>query len=154
MHTWILALAMMASSAPATAPTIKMPIAKGFWINAADKCGTATNGYAYDGARWGAVYFFGPNASKGPVAELEKIGRTNPAPGGFTNMQLGDYQGVGYFHLKSVDPTRAILRTGAPSPEGIQVMDDRLLKCDFAALSTKMKQALQRLAPAIAAATK
>ena len=154
MRGWILALAAIAGSAPAAAQTISMPIAKGFWINATDKCGTATNGYAYDGARWGAIYYAGPNASMGPFAELEKIGRTNPVPGGFTNMQIGDYQGAGYFHLKPVDPIRVILRTGAPGPEGIQVMDDPLVKCDYAALSPKMKQALQKFAPAIAVTTR
>lgn len=150
MRGWVLALAVIAGSVPAAAQTIKMPIAKGFWIAATAKCATATNGYAYDGARWGAVYYYGPNASMGPVAEMEKIGRTNPVLGGFTNMQLGDFQGAGYFHLKPVGPARVILRTGAPGPEGIQVMDDQLIKCDYAALSPKMKQALQKLAPALA----
>lgn len=150
MRGWILALAVIANSVPAAAQTISMPIAKGFWIAAKDKCATVTNGYAFDGARWGAVYFYGPNASMGPRAELEKIGRTNGVPGGFTNMQLGDYQGVGYFHLKAVAAGKAILRTGAPSPEGIQVMDDAIVRCDFKTLSPRMQAALKRLAPALA----
>ncbi|UKK85298.1 hypothetical protein L7H23_04080 [Sphingopyxis sp. BSN-002] len=150
MRGWILALAVIAGSVPAAAQTINMPIAKGFWIAATGKCATATNGYAYDGARWGAVYFYGPNASMGPVAEMEKIGRTNPVPGGFTNMQLGDYQGMGYFHLKAVAAGKAVLRTGAPGPEGVQVMDDAIVVCDLKSLSPRMQAALKRLAPALA----
>lgn len=149
MRGWIFALVAI-WSAPAAAQSIKMPIAQGFWIAATDKCATATNGYAYDGTRWGAVYFYGPNASSGPSAELEKIGRTNTLPGGFTNMQLGDYQGVGYFHLKPVAIDKAILRTGAPGPEGIQVMDDAIVRCDFKTLSPRMQAALKRVAPALA----
>lgn len=151
MRGWILALAAIASSAPAVAaPAIKMPIAKGLWIAATDKCATATNGYAFDGARWGAVYFYGPKASMGPAVELEPITQTRLVAGGFTYMQFGGYDGVGYFQVKSMGPNRMMFRTGAPGPEGVQVMDDILLRCDLSATSPKMQAALKRSVPALA----
>ena len=150
MRGWVLALAAMASSVPATAQAIKMPIVKGLWIAATDKCAAATNGYAFDGTRWGAVYFYGPKGSMGPAVELEPITQTRPVAGGFTNMQFGGYDGVGYFHVKSLGPNRMMLRTGAPAPDGIQVMDDILVRCDLSATSPKMQAALKRSVPALA----
>ena len=151
MRGWILALAAMAGSSTAAAQTIAMPIDKGFWINATGTCASVTNGYAFDGKRWGAVYYYGPNASMGPVVELEAIGRTTVLKNGFTNMQLGPTEGVGYFHVKSLSPDRMMLRTGAPGPEGIQVMDDVLIRCNFASLSPKMQSAMRRFVPALVA---
>ncbi|MBL0915826.1 MAG: hypothetical protein IBJ13_10020 [Sphingopyxis sp.] len=150
MRAWILGLAAIASSAPAAAQTISMPIAKGLWIAATDKCATTTNGYAFDGKRWGAVYFYGPKGSMGPAVELEPITQTRSIAGGFTYMQFGGYDAVGYFHVKSLGPNRMMFRTGAPGPDGIQVMDDILVRCDFNALSPKMQAALKRAAPALA----
>ena len=150
MRGWILALAAIASSAPVAAQTIKMPIAKGFWIAATEKCATATNGYAFDGARWGAVYFYGPKANTGPAVELEPITQTRAVAGGFTYMQFGGYDGVGYFHVKSLGPNRMTFRTGAPGPDGVQVMDDTLVRCDLAATSPKMQAALKKSVPALA----
>lgn len=150
MRRWIWALAAIASSTPAAAQTISMPIAKGFWISATDKCAAATNGYAFDGKRWGAVYFYGPNAGMGPAVELEPITRTRPVAGGFTYMQFGGYDGAGYFQVKPLAPNRMLFRTGAPGPEGIQVMDDTLIRCDLSALSPKMRTALARAIPALA----
>ncbi len=150
MRGWILALAAIAGSAPAVAaPAIRMPIAKGLWIAATDKCATATNGYAFDGTRWGAIYFYGPRARMGPAVELEPITQTRPVAGGFTYMQFGGYDGVGYFQVKSLGPDRMMLRTGAPGPDGIQVMDDILVRCDLAATSPKMQAALKRSVPAL-----
>lgn len=150
MRRWILALAAIASSAPAiAAPAIKMPIAKGLWIAATAKCATATNGYAFDGARWGAIYFYGPNGSMGPAVELETITQTRPAAGGFTYMQFGGSDGVGYFQVKPLGPNRMTFRTGAPGPEGVQVIDDILIRCDLAATSPKMQAALKRSVPAL-----
>ena len=152
MHGWRLSLAavLLLSAPPALAQkSISLPIAQGLWINPTGKCATMTNGYIFDGARWGAVYYYGPNASMGPTAELETISRTTPLKDGFTDMQLGESGGVGYFHVKSLAPGRMTLRTGAPGPEGIQVMDDTLVRCSFAALSPKMKAAIKRFAPAL-----
>lgn len=146
-----LAAVLLLNAPPALAQKqIGLPIATGLWINATDQCATVTNGYVYDGARWGAVYYYGPNASMGPVAELERIGRASALKDGFTNMQLGETEGVGYFHVKSLAPGRMMLRTGAPGPEGIQVMDDILIRCSFPAMSPKMKAAIKRFAPALA----
>ena len=147
MCRWILAVVAVASSMPVAAQTIALPIDKGFWINTTDKCESVTNGYAYDGKRWGTVYYYGPNATMGPVAELEAIGRTTARSDGFTVMQLGPTEGVGYFHVKSLAPDRMVLRTGAPGPDGIQVMDDTLTRCNFAALSPKMQSAMRRFVP-------
>jgi hypothetical protein len=151
MRRWFLALAAMACSVPAAAQTIAMPIDRGFWISATDKCASVTNGYAYDGKRWGAVYYYGPKASMGPVAELEAIGRTTALKNGFTHMQLGPTESVGYFHVKSLSPDRMMLRTGAPGPEGIHVMDETLIRCNFASLSPKMQAAMRRFTPALVA---
>ena len=152
---WSLAAVLLLNASPSLAQKpISLPIAQGLWINAASKCATVTNGYLFDGARWGAVYYYGPNGSMGPVAELEKIGRTTLRKDGFTDMQLGETEGAGYFHVKSLAPGRMTLRTGAPSPEGIQVMDDTLTRCTFASLSPKMKVALKRLAPTLATSAK
>ncbi len=153
MRGWKLSLAavLLLNASPSLAQNpISLPIAQGLWINAASKCATVTNGYIFDGTRWGAVYYYGPNGSMGPVAELETIGRTTLRKDGFTNMQLGETEGVGYFHVKSLAPGRMILRTGAPGPEGIQVMDDTLMRCSFGVLSPKMKAAIKRFAPGLA----
>lgn len=153
--TLSLAAGLLLNASPSLAQKpISLPIAPGLWINAASKCATVTNGYLFDGARWGAIYYYGPNGSMGPIAELEKIGRTTLRKDGFTDMLLGDTEGAGYFHVKSLAPGRMILRTGAPGPEGIQVIDDALMRCPFASLSPKMKVALKRFAPALATAAK
>jgi hypothetical protein len=141
-------LLMQAPTALAQKP-VALPIAKGFWIAAPAKCATATNGYAFDGNRWGAIYFYGPKGSMGPTVELEPITQTRAIAGGFTHMQFGGYDGIGYFHVKSLGPDRMMLRTGAPSPDGIQVMDDTLVRCRFSTLSPRMQAALKRAAPAI-----
>lgn len=112
MRGWIWTLAALAGSVPAAAQTIDMPVAKGFWINVTDKCGTASNGYAFDGARWDAVYFYGPGGGMGPAVELDAITQTRPV-------------------------------------EGIQVIDDTLVRCGMAALSPKMQAALRRAAPGL-----
>ena len=146
----IMVALMIASSAPAVAAqAIKMPIAKGLWIAATEKCATATNGYAFDGSRWGAIYFYGPKGSMGPAVELEPITQTRIVAGGFTYMQFGGYDGVGYFQVKSLGPDRMMFRTGAPGPEGVQVMDDILIRCDLAATSPKMQAALRKSVPAL-----
>lgn len=89
MRTWILALAAIASSAPAVAaPAIQMPIARGLWVAVTDKCATATNGYVFDGTRWGAIYFYGPKASMGP--------------GGRTGIHHADADRRRRFHLYAV----------------------------------------------------
>ncbi len=150
MRGWVLALAAIASSTPALAQAIKMPIAKGFWIAATDRCATAKNGYAFDGTRWGAIYFYGPNGSMGPAVELEPITQTRAVAGDFISMQFGGYDGVGYFHVKSLGPNRMTLRTGAPGPGGVQVMDDILIRCELSATSPKMQAALKRSAPTLA----
>lgn len=152
MRGWGLSLvAALVLASPALAQAkISLPIAKGFWIAATGKCPAATNGYAFDGTRWGAIYFYGPKGSMGPAVELEAITQTRLVPGGFTNMQFGGYDGVGYFHVKSLGPNRMILRTGAPGPEGIQVMDDTLVRCELGTLSPKMQAALKKSAPGVA----
>ena len=153
MRGWVLALAMIASSTAAAAqpskPVIKLPIAKGFWIDGASKCAAATYGYGFDGGRWGAIYFYGPKSNLGPAAELQPITQTRPVAGGFTNMQFGGYDGAGYFHVKSLAPNRMTLRTGAPGPEGIQVIDETLVRCDLATLSPKMQAGLKKSAPSV-----
>lgn len=153
--TLSLAVGLWLNVSPSLAQNpVSLPIAQGLWISAGSKCATVTNGYLFDGARWGAIYYYGPNASRGPVAELETIGRAALRKDGFTNMQLGGSEGVGYFHVKPLAPGRMILRTGAPSPEGVQVMDDTLMRCTFASLSPKMKAAIKQFAPTLAAPAK
>lgn len=146
-----LAVVLLLNAQPVLAQKqISLPIAQGLWVNAPGNCATASNGYLYDGARWGAVYYYGPNGSMGPVAELEKIGHTMPLNDGFTNMQLGETEGVGYFHVKSLGADRMIVRIGALGPEGIQVMDETMVRCSFATLSPKMRAAIKRFAPTLA----
>jgi hypothetical protein len=145
-----LVAALFVASPALAQPKISLPIARGFWINATDKCAAATNGYAFDGKRWGAIYFYGPKGSMGPSVELEAITQTRPVAGGFTYMQFGGYDGVGYFQVKSLAPNRMILRTGAPGPEGVQVMDDTLVRCELGTLSPKMQAALKKSAPGVA----
>jgi hypothetical protein len=143
--------ALLILGVPAAAQTeTSLPIAKGFWTNSGTDCGVATNGYIYDGTRWGSVYFYGPNASQGPVGEFQTITATGAAKDGFIAMQLDGVDGAGYFHVRKGFGRTATLRTGAPSPDGIDVLDDELFQCDFAALSPRMKQAVQRFAPSVA----
>ena len=147
---WVMAV-FLAWSAPAGAQaSTALPISKGFWVTTGTPCGAATYGYVYDGARWGSIYFYGPNASQGPVGEFQDVTAASAAKDGFTHMQLGGVDGVGYFHVKKTLGRTAILRTGAPSPGGIQVLDEELFQCDFAALSLPMKNAVRRFAPSIA----
>ncbi|QCB54487.1 hypothetical protein E5675_08605 [Sphingopyxis sp. PAMC25046] len=149
MRTWILALAAMASSAPAAAQTIAMPIDRGFWTNDTEKCATVHHGYVFDGKRWGALYYYGPGGSMGPAAELEPITQTRATADGFTQMQFGGYDGAGYFRIKPTDPGRALYRVGAPFRDEIQQTDESLIRCSLASLSPKMKAAMKRFAPAV-----
>lgn len=150
MRTWILALAAMASSVPAAAQTIAMPIDSGFWTNDTEKCATVHHGYVFDGKRWGALYYYGPGGNMGPAAELEPITQTRAVDDGFTQMQFGGYDGAGYFRVKSAGTDRALYRVGAPFREEMQVSDEPLIRCDFKTLSPKMQAALRRHAPGLA----
>jgi hypothetical protein len=147
MRGWILALAASAVSAPATAQTITLPVARGFWTAATEKCATVHHGYVFDGKRWGALYYYGPNGSMGPSAELEPITQARVVAGGFTQMQFGGYDGAGYLRIRSLGVDRALYRVGAPFQEEIQETDEALIRCDFASLSPKMKAAISKFAP-------
>ena len=150
MRTWFLALAIVASSAPATAQgPIKLPIAPGFWTTETEKCATVHHGYVFDGKRWGALYYYGPGGSMGPAAELEPITQTRAVADGFTQMQFGGYDGAGYFRIRSLGPDRALYRVGAPFCDEIQESDEGLIRCSLASLSPKMKAAMKRFAPAV-----
>lgn len=153
MRGWFLSLAMavVAHATPVAAQTGPgLPIAKGLWIQATDRCATATSGNAYDGARWGQIYYYGPNGSMGPVGEFDTIVRTEPVAGGFTNMKLSEGGALGYFHVRSLGADRAVLRVGAPARDRVEVLDETLMRCDFAALSPKMQTAVRRFAPTLA----
>jgi len=150
MRGWILAVAVMAGGVPVMAQTIAMPIDKGFWTNETEKCATVHHGYVFDGARWGALYYYGPGGSMGPSAELEPITQTRTVDSGFTQMQFGGYDGAGYFRLQSQGSGRALYRVGAPFREEIQVSDEALIRCDFKTLSPKMQAAIRRHAPGLA----
>lgn len=151
MRGWIVALVAIAGSVPASAqPTIKLPIAAGFWTNDDQKCATARYGYIFDGKRWGSVYYYGPTGNLGPAAELQPITQTRTVEGGFTQMQFGGFDGAGYFRVKSSGPNRAVYRIGAPFREEIQVSDETLIRCSYQAMSPKMKAAMRRFAPALA----
>lgn len=129
---------------------IGLPIATGLWIKAPDKCATVRNGYIFDGARWGIVYYYGPNGSLGPVADVEPIERTTPRRDGFTEMLFGEPESEGYFHVRSLGPSRMILRIGVPGPEGTEAIDETLTRCSFATLPPKMRAAIKKLSPALA----
>lgn len=154
MRGWILALAMMGAVPASAQPAIKLPIAKGFWTSSTEKCATTRYGMIFDGAQWGSIYYYGPTGNLGPVAELKPITQTRLVADGFTNMQFDGYDGVGYFRLKSLGPDRALFRTGAPFRDEIQVLDDTLIRCPYAAVSPKMKVAIKRFAPGLAAPVK
>lgn len=154
MHTGILAIALaLAASAPAQ-QVVSLPIAKGFWTDNGQNCAKTQYGYVFDGRRWGALYFYGPNGSMGPAAELEPITQTRAVGGGFTQMQFGGYDGAGYFRLKSVDATRATYRVGAPHQGEVQETEEALKLCNFASLSPRMKAAIRQHAPGLAAPVK
>lgn len=149
MRALIFAIAI-ALTAPAQAQQrISLHIAKGFWTSAPESCAKVRHGYVYDGKHWGALYFYGPNGSMGPSAELESITQTRAVGGGFTQMQFGGYDGAGYFRLKSVDATHATYRVGAPFQNEVQESDEALKLCSFASLSPKMKAAIRKHAPGL-----
>lgn len=149
------AIAAIAIGTPAAAarPVASLPVSKGFWILSTDRCATATNGQAYDGARWGQIYYYGEGASLGPVGEMEPIVKTTALKDGFTDLSFPDAGGLGYFRIKSLGGDRAIWRVGAPSRDRFEILDDTLVRCDFAALSSKMQRAVRQFAPALAAQT-
>ena len=150
MRGWILALAAMAGNVPAMAQTTVMPIDKGFWTNETEKCASVHHGYVFDGTRWGALYYYGPDGSMGPSAELEPITQLRVVDEGFTQMQFGGYDGAGYFRLKRLAADRALYRVGAPFRDEIQVSDEPLIRCEFKLLSPKMQSAIRRHAPGLA----
>ena len=152
MRGWILALAVIGSVPSSAQPAVKLPIASGFWTNDTEKCATVHHGYVFDGARWGALYYYGPNGSMGPAAELEAITQARTVKDGFTQMQFGGYDGAGYFRIKPLGTDRALYRVGAPFQDEIQETDETLIRCDFKALSPKMQAAIRRFAPALTAA--
>jgi hypothetical protein len=149
MRRWILALAVIAGSAPAAAQGVALPVAPGFWTNDKETCATVHHGYVFDGKRWGALYYYGPGGSMGPSAELEPITQARVVAGGFTQMQFGGYDGVGYLRIKSLGTDRALYRLGAPFRDEIQETDETLVRCSLASLSPKMKAAMKRFAPAV-----
>lgn len=149
-----IALAVAATGAAQAQQAVSLPIAKGFWTSTGQNCAKTYYGYVYDGKRWGALYYYGPNGSMGPSAELEPITQTRIVKDGFTQMQFGGYDGAGYFRLKSIDAARALYRVGAPFREEIQESDEQLIRCSFAALSPKMKAAIRKHAPGLAAVVK
>lgn len=147
----IIAAAALMSGTPAGAqPAIELPIAPGFWTNDTEECATVHHGYVFDGTRWGALYYYGPNGSMGPAAELEPITQTRAGPDGFTQMQFGGYDGAGYFRIKRVETDRALYRVGAPFRDEIQETDEPLIRCDFKVMSPKMQVAVRRFVPALA----
>ncbi|WP_260583591.1 hypothetical protein [Sphingopyxis sp. PET50] len=148
----LLVAAMMAMAVPAAAQ-VNMPIAKGFWILSTDRCATATSGNAFDGANWGNIYYYGEGGTLGPDGDMQRIVKTAALKDGFTDMKFPDSGGLGYFRVKSLGGDRAIFRIGAPSRASFDVMDDTIVRCDFAALSPKMQAAVRRFAPALATAS-
>lgn len=151
MHRGIFTFALAALGAPAgpQAP-VELPIAPGFWTNDDQACATARYGYIFDGTRWGSVCYYGPTGNLGPAAELQPITQTHAVEDGFTQMQFGGFDGVGYFRLKAMGEGRALYRVGAPFREEIQVSDEALIRCSYQAMSPKMKAAMRRFAPALA----
>ena len=149
-----IALAVAAVGPAQGQQAVNLPIAKGFWTSMGQNCAKTYYGYVYDGKRWGALYFYGPNGSMGPSAELELITQARIVKDGFTQMQFGGYDGAGYFRLKPVDADRALYRVGAPFREEIQESDEQLIRCSFASLSPKMKAAIRKHAPGLVAAVK
>ncbi|MEQ8310284.1 MAG: hypothetical protein RIA72_06250 [Sphingopyxis sp.] len=152
MRGWMMVLAAAAATSVSAMaqPTIKLPIAPGFWTNDNQKCATVRYGYIFDGKRWGSVYYYGPTGNLGPMAELRAITQTRPVAGGFTQMQFGGFDGAGYFRVKATGTDRALYRVGAPFREEMQVTDEPLIRCSYQAMSPKMKAAIRRFAPALA----
>ncbi|MDZ3832676.1 MAG: hypothetical protein U0S50_12805 [Sphingopyxis sp.] len=151
MRPLIAAFIALAVGQPAMAQSsVELPIAPGFWTNDTERCGNVHHGYVFDGKRWGALYYYGPGGSMGPSAELEPITRSRKVEGGFTDMQFGGVDGAGYFRIKSVGPDRALYRVGAPFRDEIQVSDEALIRCGYAALSPRMQAAIRRFAPTLA----
>lgn len=143
------AFCLAAAAAPAMGQgTVALPIAPGFWTNEDQKCGTAHYGYVFDGKQWGALYYYGPTQNLGPSAELQPITATRAVSDGFTQMQFGGFDGAGYFRIKSLGAAKAHYRVGAPFRDEIQESDEMLIRCDYQALSPKMKAAIRRFAPA------
>jgi hypothetical protein len=154
MRIVLLAAAALLAAPSLAQSAIVLPIAKGFWTNEGQNCAKVHYGYVFDGKRWGALYFFGPNGNSGPAAELQPITQTRSVGGGFTQMQFGGYDGAGYMRLKSVAPGKALYRVGAPFREEIQESDEPLIHCAFPTLSPKMQAAIRKHAPGLATAGK
>jgi hypothetical protein len=145
--------AVLVAATPAHAQSkpqaaIRMPIAPGLWTDTFRKipCAKVTSGYVFDGKRWGSFYFYGPNSTLGPNAELEPITATKAVAGGFTQMQFGGYDTPGTMRVKSLDANRALYRVNS----GGQESDEELIRCAFNTLSPRMQAGLRKHAPAIA----
>ncbi len=152
MRRWRFTLAAicLAAATPGAAQTsINLPIAPGLWTNDTEKCATVRHGYVFDGKNWGALYFYGPNGTLGPAAELEPITQTRSVGGGYIQLQFGGYDGAGYHRVKSLGANRAIYRVGSPFREEIQESDEALIRCTYQMVSPKMKAAIQRHAPTL-----
>lgn len=154
MRATIFALAFILATNVQAQQPIGLPIAKGFWTSMGQNCAKTHYGYVYDGKRWGALYYYGPNGSLGPAAELEPITQTRVVKDGFTQLQFGGYDGAGYFRLKSLAANRALYRVGAPFQNEVQESDEQLIRCSFASLSPKMKAAIRKHAPGLATPVK
>lgn len=142
----------MAIGTPAAAqPAASLPVPKGFWILSTDRCATASHDQAYDGARWGQIYYYGEGGTLGPVGEMERIVKTTALRDEFTDLTFPDAGGLGYFRIKSLGGDRAIWRVGAPSRDRFEILDDTLVRCDFTTLSPKMQKAVRQFAPLLAA---
>ncbi len=119
---------------------VALPIARGFWTDGSQPCARATHGYVFDGGRWGALYFYGPNGSLGPAAELQSIVRTSSLAGGVTQMQ---FDNGARMRLSAAGADRAVYEAG----EGDRALKEQLSRCSFASLSPRMQAALRKVAP-------
>lgn len=151
-------LAFAALAQPQTAG--KLPIAPGVWLMASESCASARYVDLYDGQRWGTVSFVTNDPNERPSGGLDPIVRTRALKNGFTEVwwqsrwsEPGDRSNI---QVRPDGPARMTIRTVSPDSGRIQsnggrdiIDDQRMVKCDFAALPARMKRAVREFAPGL-----
>lgn len=132
--------------APATAQTVRLPIAEGVWVKTGTPCGAATNVFVHAGNRFGSLYFYGPDQSMGPANETEALSHVGRGEGGFTTVNDGPLE------VAPRPNGQATVRAHSPS-QGI-TWSEAVRLCPPATLSPKLRAALARLGLAARASGK
>ncbi|WP_373487582.1 hypothetical protein [Blastomonas sp.] len=126
----------------------KLPITTGVWIDASERCNTATYVTIYNGESWGSVSFVTNDPKEQPHSELDPISRVQAQRNGFTDVWFADF-GRPSWSIKASGQSTAVVRPVADDRFQGRPADELIKKCDLTSLAPRMRDAVaQSIAPA------